>query len=151
MNPTREGSTVFRSALSSIDRVQTSFIGVDSMTRQDQADMVNINNIYRKTQQGQMSLVASKAPTFGDFSDVGTYDQILESISSAKEAFQDLPSDVRKEYNNDPALYYEKVTNKVSEDAKAKAEALAAKEKASAYQKQIAEAKSLLGLQNESD
>ncbi|AXL15535.1 internal scaffolding protein [Microviridae sp.] len=151
MNPTREGETLFRSALTPIARIQTSFIGVESMARQDQAEMVDINNIYRKTQAGQMSLVASTPPTFGDFSDVGTYDQILESISSAKEAFQNLPAEVRKEYNNDPAVYYEKVTTKLSSDAEAKAKAIAIKEKAEAYEKQIAEAKSLLGLQNESD
>ena len=151
MNPTRKGVNSFRSTATPIERVQTSFIGVDSLTRQDQAEMVNINNIYRKTQQGQLTLVASTPPTFGDFSDVGTYDTILETMNAAQEAFMALPSEVRKEYNNDPSVYYEKVTQKASEDAKAKAQAIATKEKAEAYQKQIAEAKSLLGLENESD
>ncbi|AXL14513.1 internal scaffolding protein [Microviridae sp.] len=151
MNPTRNGSTTHRSVASPIERIQTSFIGVDSLTRQDQAESCNINNIYRKTQQGQLSLVASTPPTFGDFSDVGSYDTILESISAAKEAFMDLPSEVRKEYNNDPSVYYEKVTSEAASNAKAKAQAIDAQEKAQAYQKRIAEAKSLLGLQNESD
>ncbi|AXL15380.1 internal scaffolding protein [Microviridae sp.] len=149
MNPTRDGSLTFRSAVSPICRIQTSFVGVDSMTRQDQAEMVNINNIYRKTQQGQLSLVASTPPTFGDFSDVGTYDSILESISKAKEAFMALDSETRKEYGNDPAIYYEKVTT----EARAKYDAgIAAKAKLQEkedYAKKVAEAKSLLGLKEE--
>lgn len=130
MNPTRTGSSAPRSAATPIERIQTSFVGVVSMTRQDQADMVNINNIYKKTQQGQLSLSSHKAPTFGDFSDVGTYDVILESINAADEAFMELPSDVRKEFNNDPALYYEKITDGAIADAKAKIQALKEEEQA---------------------
>ena len=151
MNPTRIGSQVIRSSATPIDKVVTSFVGVESMTRQDQAELVNINNIYKKTQQGQFPLASSKMPTFGEFFDVGTYDVILEKIQEAKDAFFALPSETRAEYNNDPTVYYEKVTAEAKanydagEAAKAK---LAEKE---AYAKKVAEAKDLLGIDDEKD
>ncbi|AXL14508.1 internal scaffolding protein [Microviridae sp.] len=150
MNPTRSGGIEVRTAQSPITRYQTSFIGVESMTRQDQAEMCNINNIYKKTQQGQLSMVSGKAPTFGDFSDVGTYDVILESISAAQEAFMELPSDVRKEFNNDPAQYYEKVTEGAIADAKAKAQALKAEKQAAAEAQALSDAQALIAKNEQS-
>ncbi|AXL15539.1 internal scaffolding protein [Microviridae sp.] len=148
MNPTRNGVDSFRCVSDPVQRYQTSFVGVESLTRQDQAEMVNINNIYRKTQQGQMTLVAGTPPTFGDFSDQGNYDVMLETIQAAQEAFMALPSDVRKEYGHDASLYYEKVTSQAAADAKAKAQVAADEEKAKAYKSKIEEAKSLLGSLN---
>ncbi|AXL15527.1 internal scaffolding protein [Microviridae sp.] len=150
MNPTRSGGIEVRTAQSPITRYQTSFIGVESMTRQDQAEMVNINNIYKKTQQGQLSLVSGTPPTFGDFSDVGSYDVILEAINNAQEAFMDLPSEVRKEYNNDPAVYYEKVTAEAQSSYDKAQSEKALRLKAENEAKAVTDAKSLLGIENES-
>lgn len=146
MNPNRIGAPehLFRSASTPISRVTTSFEGVESMTRQDQAEACNINNIYRKTQQGQLSLMSNKAPTFGDFSDVGTYDTILESINEANEAFMALPSEVRKLYNNDPEMYYEKVTEGAIADAKEKAELARLATAFQEEQNELTKAKSLV-------
>ncbi|AXL15384.1 internal scaffolding protein [Microviridae sp.] len=144
MNPTRSGAVEARSACDPIARVVTSFIGVDSMTRQDQADMVNINNIYQKTQQGTLSLVAKNPPTFGDFTDVGTYDVVLEAINKAQDAFMALPSDVRKQYNNDPKVYYEETMKDAVSTAEANALAKADAEKAEADAKALADAQALV-------
>lgn len=147
MNPTRLGANDFRSTYTPIDRVYTSMIDVVSLTRQDQAEQCNINNIYKKTQQGQLSLVAKNPPVFGDFSDVGSYDVILETISNAKEKFMELSADIRKEYNNDPALYYDKVTEKYDLDAKKlKAERIE-KANSDAYAKKVEDAKKLLKIE----
>lgn len=150
MNPTRTGANehpLFRTAASAINRVLTSFEDVESLTRQDQAEMVNINNIYKKTQQGSLSLVASNPPTFGDFSDVGTYDQILETISEAKEAFMALPSEVRKEYNHDPSIYYEKITAERSKQEEETQNALLLESQAEAHKKSVTKAKKLLNIE----
>ena len=151
MNPTRQGGSTIRSSSSPIAKVVTSFVGVESMTRQDQAALVNINNIYKKTQQGQMPLASSKLPTFGDFSDVGTYDVILERIQEATDAFYALPSETRAEYNNDPKVYYEKVTEQAKADYDAGQLAKAKLAEKEAYSKKVAEAKELLGINEEKD
>lgn len=146
MNATRQGANYFRRSSDPIERLQTIMTGTVSLTRQDQAEMVNINNIYQKTQQGSLTLVSGNPPTFGDFSDIGNYDQILETISTARQAFMDLPSETRKLYNNDPAVYYEKVTNEATEaDLKIKAKATQEKQ-ALAHKNSIIEAKKLLNI-----
>lgn len=96
------------SYMSPLHRVQTSFEGINSLTHQDAAEHVNINNIYRKTQLGQLPIGSSKMPDYGDFSNVESYDTALDVIRRAEEAFMDLPADIRKKYNNDPQEYYEK-------------------------------------------
>ncbi len=146
MNPNREGyaENYFRSAATPIARVQTKFVGVESMTRQDQAEACNINNIYKKTQLGQLSLMANKAPTFGDFSSVGSYDTMLESINEANEAFMALPSDIRKQYNNDPEQYYNEVVSGTIADLAAKEEEEAKAKAAAAEQVNLEKARALV-------
>lgn len=123
MNPSRLGSDAnyFRDASTPLKKFTTNFDGVESLTRQDQAHACNINNIYKKTQQGQLSLVSTKAPVFGDFTDVGSYDVVLETINKANEQFMSLPSDVRAKFNNDPSTYYERTVGGAIADVKAAA------------------------------
>ena len=151
MNPTRTGEFLIRSALSPVPRYQTSFKGVESMTSREQKDLVNINNIYAKTQRGEIVLGASVLPTFGDFSDQGTYDEILQRITEAKDAFFALPSEVRKQYNHDPETYYKEVMKEAKDNYDA---GIAAKEALQAKEdkaKEIARARELLGINEDKD
>lgn len=102
----------------------------ESLTRQDQKDLVNINKIYAKTQRGELVLASSYNPEYGDFSDVGTYEEVLNKIQAAEEAFFELPASERRKYNDDPRFYYdnvfretvEKERQRVTKEAKEKEE-----------------------------
>lgn len=127
-----------RTYMDALCPIKTDIIG-DSMTRQDQAEMVNINNIYAKTQRGEIVLGSTTKPTFGDFSDNGTYDVMLETIMAAEDAFMELPASERKKYNHDPAVYYEKTmedaTSQYTEQQKHEANERAKAKKAAEVEK----------------
>lgn len=132
-----------RHYMMALDAVQTVPIG-ESMTRQDQADEVNINHIYEKTQRGEIVLASGVMPTFGDFSQELTYDVALERIMEAEEAFQSLPAAERKKYGNDPRNYYDSVMSNAEEKVKAEAKAEADKEASEKLELKKAEARDLL-------
>lgn len=89
-----------------ISRQQTLCDDWESLTRQDQAHLVNINNIYAKTQRGEFPMGASVLPSYGEFDGITRYDEALDLIRDAQEAFMSLPADVRKKHGNDPAEWY---------------------------------------------
>lgn len=76
-----------------------------SMTKQSFKDEVNINKIMAKFQRtGALNHYAKHAPTYGD----ATGPDLLEAqliISKADSMFAELPSEVRKKFDNDPALF----------------------------------------------
>ena len=43
-----------------------------------------------------------KKPQYGDFGDVGTYQECLEIVQEAQEQFENLPAAIRKEVGNSP-------------------------------------------------
>ncbi len=119
-------------------RLQT-FVTGESLTRQDQADMCNINTIYAKTQRGEIVMASGHHPEYGDFSQTVTYDEALNQINDAREAFNELPSSERKKYNFSPEIYYEEITSEANAKIKAhqnqKAEEKAAKKAANELEK----------------
>lgn len=107
-----------RTYMDALCPVRTEVVG-ESMTRQDQAELVNINNIYAKTQRGEIVLASSVMPEYGEFDQIDSYDTALEKIMAAEDAFMELDSKTRKEYNNDPSVYYEKTMEQLHADYKA--------------------------------
>ena len=143
----RTGKISSRSYADGIDRVITKVVG-ESMTRQDQAAEVNINNIYAKTQRGEIVLASQVMPDFGDYSQVDSYDSMLERIMEAEEAFMELPALERKKYDHDPAKYYESKLEEakgIIKDANTKE----AKQKAKAeHDEKVQQAKELLATES---
>lgn len=131
----RKGIGLVRSYGQPLQGFYTKIVG-ESLTRQDQAHQVNINTIYAKTQKGELVRMAHNMPEYGDFTNVDTYDKVLEQINQANEAFYNLPAEVRREYHDDPVVYYEKITSEAvakldadrAEKKKAKAADAAKKE-----------------------
>ena len=132
----RTGTIKSRSYAHGLDALQTHVTG-ESMTRQDQADLCNINVIYKKTQRGEIVLASEVMPQYGDFSNVNSYDRMLEMINEAEEAFLELSAEERKKYNHDPAEYY----RRKHEEASALVDKLA-KEEAD-FEKSLADKKAL--------
>lgn len=132
-------------ASSELQRVQTSFEGVESITHQDQIEQTDINNIVRDyALNGQVTVGASRAPTFGDFSEVRTYDQALTFIRDAETQFMDLPAKERAEFDNDPQKWVEHHLKQAEEAANAEKAAQEAQAQAEAEKTALENAQALL-------
>lgn len=68
-----------------------------------------------------------RMPTYGDFEQLDDYHQALNAIARANESFDQLPSDVRKRFNNDPGLFVDFCSDEKNRD-EAKALGLVTKE-----------------------
>lgn len=79
--------------------------GQESMTRQSEKDEADINVVMERFMRtGQLPL--TKNPVFqqAQFGNASApqYDQALMIVKQAKEAFSQLPADLRHEFHNDP-------------------------------------------------
>lgn len=83
----------------------------ETMTQQQFKDECDINNILRNSQNGILPDFIKTNGKYGDFSDVNTYQEALNTVLFAKEQFSMLPSNIRERFGNDPALFLEFATN----------------------------------------
>lgn len=90
-----------------------------SMTDQRFKDETDVNMIlarYRVTgDKAVLGLQPSgeriRPPQYGDFSEVGTYQECLEVVMNAQEQFDALPASVRKEVGNTPEGMLQFISN----------------------------------------
>lgn len=79
----------------------------EQMTVQSEKDNCDINVIVKRFGvTGQLPIV-SRLPTYGDFDSIFDFRSAMESVRSAQERFDALPSDVRKRFYNDPQMFVE--------------------------------------------
>lgn len=72
-------------------------------TKQSFAEMVDINNImkrYRTT--GMIDHLSGRQPFYGDVSQFKDYQSSLEVVRKADELFNNMSSDIRSKFKNDP-------------------------------------------------
>ncbi len=82
-------------------RVQIRFAD-QGRTKQSMRAECDINNIMQKFQKtGVIDFVNKHAPQYGDATGVD-FQNSMEIVARANEMFADLPSSVRKRFNNDP-------------------------------------------------
>jgi len=87
-------------------RVQKDFTGVVSMTKQSHKEECDVNNIlekYRKT--GLMTHIKNGGAVYGDFSNIASYKEAVDSVRLASETFMQLPANIRKKFDNDPGVF----------------------------------------------
>lgn len=73
-----------------------------SGTQQHFKEECNINSIMAKfAKTGQLTPI-QKIPQYGDFSNIGSYDEALNQIEAAQNLFGSLPAYVRDRFNNNP-------------------------------------------------
>lgn len=81
-------------------------------TRQCDRAKCDVNNIMAKYEQtGLIDHVHSQPAQYGDFSNVGTYQEALNKIMLAQNQFDALPADLRKQFDNNPAEFVDFVMN----------------------------------------
>lgn len=70
-------------------------------------DLSTIVQRFLKT--GQLPNVGSRRPIEGDFTGVGDFQSIQDSTARLTQDFEQLPSEEREKYNNDPAVWLESI------------------------------------------
>lgn len=74
-----------------------------SRTQQNRKAECDINLILKRYQQtGMISHLNQSEPRYGDFSNVPDFKTALDICISAQNAFNSLPSNLRKKFGNDP-------------------------------------------------
>lgn len=83
-----------------------SFEGVKPLTEQKHKEDVQIQNIMRKARKtGVLSHVNQYKGTYGEFADAPTYHEAQNVIAEANSMFETVPSQIRKQFKNDPSEY----------------------------------------------
>jgi len=89
----------------------------ESRTKASFAAECDINNIMRKyVKNGVLPEMIKANPAYGDYSGVEDFQSSLNTVIKAKEQFAALPSNVRKEFSNNPAQFLEYVANPANKE-----------------------------------
>jgi phage internal scaffolding protein len=76
-------------------------------TRPEFAAECDINNIVKRYRVTGLMPQITQQPMVGDFSELPTYQEALNTVIRAREGFSALPSDVRERFQNDPERFLE--------------------------------------------
>lgn len=88
------------------------------ITKQSFKDECDINNIMMKyIRTGLVDHVNRYQGRYGDFSDVPDMLQAFDIIERSEEMFNSLPSDIRKDFNNDVVAFLEFAQDPANTDA----------------------------------
>lgn len=83
----------------------------ESLTQQSFKEEADINNIVdRYIRTGQFE-PGHRTPIFADFSEITSYQDAVECIQDSQENFQNLPSEVRERFGNNPAELFDFMCN----------------------------------------
>lgn len=75
-----------------------------SLVRQEFKTESDINWIMQRYQRtGVLDSVSALQGVFGDVSDLGEYQTMLDTVNAASDAFYGLPAKIRKMFDNDPS------------------------------------------------
>lgn len=79
--------------------------GEDSKVQNSYKDETDIKNILKKYGRTGMLPIMKDEALYGDFSDVPSYQEAQNIIIKANDQFNNLSSDLRKRFDNDPAKF----------------------------------------------
>ena len=97
----------FRTHYSPQMRVSFETVG-DSLTEQQFAEESQILNKIRKyDSQGFFDTINRNPAQYNDFTQVRDLADAIEQIEEARDAFQTIPSDIRKKFNNSPSEFFD--------------------------------------------
>ena len=83
----------------------------DGRTKQAFKDETDINRIMHRAQAaGSLSHVQKYAPVYGNFADLDLL-EMQTQIDAAHKVFGDLPSEIRNEFRNSPAAFFQYVND----------------------------------------
>lgn len=76
-----------------------------SLTKQADAKDADINEIVRRFNITGQLPQNIRMPTYGDFTDIPTFQEAQNAIRLAQEAFDAMPAEIRSRFHNDPAEF----------------------------------------------
>lgn len=77
-----------------------------SRTKQSDAEAADINFIMKRYEQtGQLPEMINREASYGDFSDMGSYQEALNIVQFAQSQFYALDAHIRARFGNDPAQF----------------------------------------------
>lgn len=99
-------TTQFKTAYQKSDRKGLSF-AKPSRTKQSEKDACDINLIVPKIARGEIiNHINTSGAQYADLTSYGTsYHENLNAIINANNSFMQLPSNIRKKFDNDPASF----------------------------------------------
>lgn len=78
-----------------------------SLAKQEFADEVNINTIIKRFGLDGELPQGVRMPTYGDFTGLGDFQDAMNAVAQANEAFMSMPARVRERFDNDPQKFVE--------------------------------------------
>lgn len=86
--------------------------GDESLVEQHHKDDCDITKILKKYDKtGLITHVNQMRADYGDFTNLNEYQESLNLVIKAQNSFNELPSSLRKKFNNDPGQFMEFVSN----------------------------------------
>jgi phage internal scaffolding protein len=83
-----------------------------SLTQQDFADECDIHNIIKAyAKNGTIDHLNTGEALYSDFSSVTDLKDMMLKVKDANDAFMQVPSHIRKNFQNDPTVFYDFVNN----------------------------------------
>jgi hypothetical protein len=90
----------------------------ESMTQEHFKEETEILNIIRRhDRNGVIDHINKGSAIYGDFSEITDYRDMIHKLREADSAFAQVPSDIRKRFENDPAKFFNFVTDSANHDA----------------------------------
>lgn len=88
-----------------------------SLTQQQFKEEANANWVMEQfARTGDISILQKSNPRYGDFTGVADYQESLNIVMAAQDAFMSLPANLRKKFNNDPAEYVAFVSDEANRE-----------------------------------
>ena len=111
-------SVTIRSAYDGVSRRSSiDFSDTESMTEQCHKDLCDVNNIINQYERtGLITHVQTSTASYGDYTLNNEYAESLQTIINAQNSFEELPSNIRKQFGNDPGAFFEYATNPANSD-----------------------------------
>lgn len=82
------------------------------LTKQEFKKSCDINLILKRYQKTGMLPIVKNPPLYEDYSAVMDYQESLNTVIAAQEQFDNLPSEIRKRFGNDPYEFLKFCENK---------------------------------------
>ncbi len=114
--PSIKGSTRRETTTMSMHSISQPTSYPDGRTKQSFKDETDINKILKRAQKtGTISHLNKHEGRYADFSDFDFFTN-LQMLSQGREIFDDLPSEIRREFNNSPAGFFKYVNDPENKD-----------------------------------
>lgn len=111
----RTGGTKANPEFTNVNRIHKKYD--DGRTKQSFKDSADINKILAKAQRvGSLSHLVKHGASYGDFSDMPDLLQANQRLQRGMEIFSELPSEVRREFDQDAGKFFAYVNDPANKD-----------------------------------